>query len=172
MKAFLLGSLIIVVVLSILLILTLNKTKNDMTIQLIREEVSLPKGDINYNLSINKKDTIYITSDGVGLFNINQQNRTVNIKGEQFTRIKSYIMDSGLLNMEINEFKPDHLPERFVRYTLVINLDNTIKNFKWIEYESNEFNPSIVPPLLLHLKEMIYCTTNVHEYYNVKCSEG
>lgn len=161
MKTFLLGSLIIVVLLAIFLILTLNKTKNNMTIQLIREEV---------NISINKKDTLYITSDGVGIFNINQENRTININGEQLTRIKGYIMDSGLLNMEINEFKPVHLPDRFVRYTLIINLDNKTKSFKWVEYESNEFSPSIVPPLLLHLKDMIYCLSNVNEYYNIKCS--
>lgn len=176
-KGLLLTSIIIPVILGLLFLAsnTIDNTSdlnNRIDIQLIREEMKLVSFGVTENIGADRRDVLFINNDGSILFSpelgYGEQERG-NISINNLKIIKSFITNSGLLFINEEEFRPEQLPERFVRYTLTINIDSNNKRFQWIE-SNNEFDPSNTPPLLIKLKDMIYCMTDKAELYGIRCS--
>lgn len=145
---------------------------NRINIQLVREEMQLVSFGVTENVGSERRDILFVDDDGSILFSpeLGQGEPERNkISINDLKIIKSFITDSGILLIEEGEFLPNSLPEKFVRYTLTINIDNTSKRFQWVE-NKDEFEPSNAPPLLIRLKDMIYCMTGKAELYAIKCS--
>ncbi len=176
-KGLLLASIIIPLILGMLFLVSnlIDNTSNPTSridVQLVREEMKVVSFGVTENIGAERRDVLFINNDGSIIFSpqigYGEQERS-NISLNDLKMMKSFIMNSGLLFIEEKEFMPNELSERFVRYTLTINIDSSNKRFQWIEH-SNEFEPSNAPSLLIKLKDMIYCISNKAELYAISCS--
>ncbi len=145
---------------------------NRIDVQLVREEMTAVSFGVTENIGAERRDVLFINDDGSMIFSpelgYGEQERD-NISINDLKIMKSFITNSGLLLIKEKEFMPNELPERFVRYTLTINIDSSNKRFQWVE-PTDEFEPSNAPPLLIKLKDMIYCISNKAELYDIRCS--
>ncbi len=158
---------IIPIIFTIILFNNLFSNSESIDIQFIREEASAI--GIIESIEVEKRDILFINENGKVLFNRNNITEHSNISNEDLKRLRYFIRESGLLSINKEEFIPEQLPKQFIRYTLTIKIDNYSKRFQWVE-NTNEFEPSITPPLLVKLKDTIYCITKRAELYGIKCS--
>ena len=182
LKGLLIIAVIIPIVLGALFLISINNNESPtiasevsrLNIQLIREEVRKVSFGVTEQIGAERRDIIFIRDDGSVLFSpdigYGEQERS-NLSIDDLKRIRSYILESGLLFIDKEDFIPDDesLPDEFIRYTLILTIDNSNKRFQWIEHGS-EFDPSNAPPLLIRLKDIIYCSTNKADVYGITCS--
>ena len=175
-KGLLLAAIIIPIILAMLFLASTISNNDNLAsridIQLVREEMKLVSFGVTENVGAERRDILFINNDGSMIFSPElgygeQERGKVSI--DDLKILKSFITDSGLLLIDGEEFIPDELPERFVRYTLTIDIDNSNKRYQWVE-PTDEFEPSNAPPLLIRLKDMIYCISNKAELYAIRCS--
>jgi len=158
---------IIPIIFTIMLFNNLFSNSERLDIQFIREEANAIS--IAERIEIEKRDILFIKGNGDVLFNRNNITEYDNISNEDLKKLRYFIRESGLLSINKEEFIPEQLPKQFVRYTLTMKVDNYSKRFQWIE-NTNEFEPSITPPLLIKLKDIIYCITKRAELYSIRCA--
>lgn len=159
---------IILATLSIASINNVEKSDNKINIQLIREEIKLIDFNVVENIGVEESDIITIRNDGVALFDSKDRSEKLNINTNDLAKLRSLVLESGLMYIPNNEFNKS-TRDTFIKYTLMINVDSEKKEFVWIE-DRIEDEPSSVPPLLIHIKDTIYCITGKAELYSIRCS--
>ncbi len=173
MAKILLLALVIPIILAIIFLTsstTRETTSVRINMELIREEMRIVDFGAVESIGAIKRDMLFISDDGYALFAQEMEQgkqERIKIRDSDIERMRAFIIDSGLLNIEEREFGSEDLQGEFVRYTLLIRVNNDEKRFKWVE--SSEFEPSDVPPLLIYLKDMAYCITNKAVLYNITC---
>ncbi len=168
LKWVLISAMVIPIIVALVLLNLNNNAPERIDIQLIREEMHIIDFRITENISTKKRDLLFIDNSSI-LFNSDNNLSEHTISNDDLKRLRDFITGAGVLLIDREEFIPEQLEGQFVRYTLIINIDNHSKRFQWVESD-DEFEPSIAPPLIIKLKDIIYCIAKKGELYGIECS--
>ena len=138
---------------------TANVTTSNVSIQFIKEEMRRVGFGVVERTAVDKSESISIDYEGKGLYTLQRGaesiQREFRLDDDTVKRIRSLITDYGLLSIDMNRDSIEG-EDRFIRYTLKVNMDGGSKAIRWVErVEKDPFRPSDVPTLLIRIRDVL-----------------
>jgi len=143
---------------------TANVTTSNVSIQFIKEEMRRVGFGVVERTAVDKSESISIDYEGKGLYTLQRGaesiQREFRLDDDTVKRIRSLITDYGLLSIDMNRDSIEG-EDRFIRYTLKVNMDGGSKAIRWVErVEKDPFRPSDVPTLLIRIRDVLLQVMN------------